>query len=111
MIVDATDADRGQFARSFDACVIGTGPAGITLARRLAARGFTVALMEGGGLDLEPESQELYEGEVVGHDGTLRDGCGREAGSWHRAAAAVKRRARETAHRATPVSVKSRAER
>ena len=68
MIVDANDADRGLFAQAFDACVIGTGPAGITLARRLAARGLTVALMEGGGLDLESESQDLYKGEVVGLD-------------------------------------------
>lgn len=68
MIVDANDADRGLFSRTFDACVIGAGPAGITLARRLAARGLAVALMEGGGLGLEEESQDLYKGEVVGLD-------------------------------------------
>jgi choline dehydrogenase-like flavoprotein len=65
MLVDA-GADRGPFARDFDACVIGAGPAGVTLARRLAAQGYGVALMEGGGLDLEPHSQALYEGELVG---------------------------------------------
>jgi len=68
MLVDAGDADRGIFAPTFDACVIGTGPAGMTVARRLAAQGFSVALMEGGGLDLETESQALYAGEVVGLD-------------------------------------------
>jgi GMC oxidoreductase len=68
MIVDATDADRGLFAATFDACVIGAGPAGITLARRLAARGFSVALMEGGGLEQTEESQDLYKGEIVGLD-------------------------------------------
>ena len=68
MLVDAGGAERGAFDRAFDACVIGAGPAGITLARRLAAQGYDVALMEGGGLDLEPESQALYEGEVVGLD-------------------------------------------
>lgn len=56
MLVDAAGADRALFARSFDACVIGAGPAGITLARRLAAQGWSVALMEGGGIDLEPHS-------------------------------------------------------
>ena len=66
MLLDANDADRGVFARSFDACVIGTGPAGITVARRLAAKGLSVALMEGGGIDLESESQALYAGEIVG---------------------------------------------
>jgi hypothetical protein len=68
MLVDADEADRGLFDRDFDACVIGTGPAGMTVARRLAANGFSVALMEGGGLELETESQDLYEGEVVGLD-------------------------------------------
>jgi choline dehydrogenase-like flavoprotein len=68
MLIDANDADRGPFAREFDVCVIGTGPAGMTVARRLAAQGLAVALMEGGGLDLEEESQALYRGEVVGLD-------------------------------------------
>lgn len=68
MIFDATDMDRGLFARTFDACVIGSGPAGMTLALTLAARGLDVALMEGGGLDLTEESQDLYVGEVEGLD-------------------------------------------
>ena len=68
MLLDANDADRGVLARTFDACVIGSGPAGVTVARRLAARGLSVALMEGGGLDLESASQDLYQGAVVGLD-------------------------------------------
>jgi choline dehydrogenase-like flavoprotein len=66
MLLDATGPDRNRLARTFDVCVIGTGPAGVTLARRLAARGLDVALMEGGGLDFTPESQDLYLGENVG---------------------------------------------
>ena len=68
MILDANTADRQVFEREFDACVIGTGPAGICIARKLAEAGFDVALMEGGGLDYTPESQELYVGDVIGHD-------------------------------------------
>ena len=68
MIADATTADRGVFARRFDVCIVGAGPAGITLARRLAAAGAEVALMEAGGRELEPRSQDLYRGEVVGLD-------------------------------------------
>lgn len=68
MLYDARDMDRSLFDREFDACVIGTGPAGMTVARRLAAQGFSVALMEGGDVDLTEESQELYEGEVEGLD-------------------------------------------
>lgn len=68
MIFDAQDMDRTLFDRTFDICVVGSGPAGMTLARTLAATGLSVALMEGGGLDLTDESQSLYEGEVVGLD-------------------------------------------
>ena len=66
MILDVDTAERGAFARPFDVCVIGAGPAGITLARRLAGRGLEVALMEGGGLEWSEESQALYAGESVG---------------------------------------------
>ena len=68
MIFDATDMDRSLFDRTFDVCVIGSGPAGMTLARALAATGFDVALMEGGGLEFTEESQDLYLGEVTGLD-------------------------------------------
>lgn len=67
MLADA-DLDRGAFARDFDVCVIGAGPAGITLARRLAATGASVALMEAGALDFTERSQDLYAGENVGLD-------------------------------------------
>jgi hypothetical protein len=68
MFFDASEGDRSRFDQPFDVCVIGAGPAGITLARGLAARGFDVALMEGGGLDVSVESQDLYVGEIVGMD-------------------------------------------
>ena len=41
---------------------------GITLARRLAARGLDVALMEAGGLEYSDQSQDFYRGEVIGHE-------------------------------------------
>ena len=66
MIFDVETVERSAFDRDFDVCVIGAGPAGITLARRLAARGFEVALMEGGGLEWSEESQALAAGESVG---------------------------------------------
>lgn len=68
MILDAANLDRSLFGQTFDVCVIGAGPAGITLARRLAAAGATVALMEAGGLEITEESQDVYRGENVGHD-------------------------------------------
>lgn len=65
MRFDAT-TDRAAFDRAFDVCVIGTGPAGTTLARRLAARGLEVALMEAGGLEWSEESQDVTRGTSVG---------------------------------------------
>ena len=46
--------------------VIGSGPAGITIARTLAKMGVPVAVFEAGGEDLSAASQEIYEGDVVG---------------------------------------------
>ena len=75
MIADATDADRSRFAEPFDVCVIGAGPAGITLARRLAAAGASVALMEAGGLDITAESQDCYLGSNAGQEYFDLDVC------------------------------------
>lgn len=52
--------------RIFDVCIVGAGPAGITLARALADKGRSVALMEGGGLAYSEASQGLYQGASVG---------------------------------------------
>lgn len=51
----------------YDVCIYGAGPAGITLARTLAAKGKLVALIEGGGLEYSEESQSLYDGKSVGN--------------------------------------------
>ena len=66
MIEDAETRSADRFSKTYDVCIIGSGPAGVTLARRLGARGLSVALCEGGGLELTPESQNLYKGQVVG---------------------------------------------
>ncbi len=51
-----------------EVCVIGAGAAGITIARRLGARGFKVVLCEGGTLEYTDESQDHYIGAVEGDD-------------------------------------------
>ena len=48
--------------------MIGAGAAGISLTRRLLARGHSVALLESGGLDYEAPLAALNAGENVGED-------------------------------------------
>ncbi len=66
MIEDAESRAEGRFDTPFDVCIVGAGPAGITLARRLAAANRRVGLFEGGGLEATAQSQEVYEGETSG---------------------------------------------
>jgi choline dehydrogenase-like flavoprotein len=47
-------------------CVTGSGPAGVTIARELAAGGIPVVIFEAGGLELSAESQEFYQGVTEG---------------------------------------------
>lgn len=62
------DLDKGEFPspRSFDFCVCGSGPAGITIARKLAAGGRSVLLLEAGGRAISARSQEFYQCDSTG---------------------------------------------
>jgi choline dehydrogenase-like flavoprotein len=50
----------------FDLCIIGAGAAGISLAREFVGSRHKVLLLESGGRESEPQTQALYESEVVG---------------------------------------------
>jgi choline dehydrogenase-like flavoprotein len=65
LLLDIAELESGADLRA-QFCIIGAGAAGITLARRLAAKRFDVVLLESGGEDLEDEVQALYEGEAEG---------------------------------------------
>jgi choline dehydrogenase-like flavoprotein len=56
-----------------DLCVVGAGAAGITIARAFANTRRRVCLVESGGLELEQETQALYEGEThcLPHSGMM----------------------------------------
>jgi choline dehydrogenase-like flavoprotein len=66
MLFDFNEAWPRVIGIQYDVCICGTGPAGITTARRLAARGKKVVLLEAGGLTYSDESQSHYNGKNVG---------------------------------------------
>ncbi|KQT87526.1 GMC family oxidoreductase [Aurantimonas sp. Leaf443] len=47
-------------------CILGSGPAGITIARTLAKMGVPVTVLEAGSDEITAESQAFYEGETIG---------------------------------------------
>jgi choline dehydrogenase-like flavoprotein len=49
-----------------DLCIIGAGAAGITIAREFIGSGIDVCLLESGGLEIDAETQALYEGDNIG---------------------------------------------
>jgi choline dehydrogenase-like flavoprotein len=65
MIRDARTIPQGSELAT-DLCVVGAGPAGITLALELAGAGREVLLLESGGHGLEPGAQELNVGYTEG---------------------------------------------
>jgi choline dehydrogenase-like flavoprotein len=78
---------------SADVCIVGAGPAGITLAGSLVGAGVSVVIVESGGWGEDFEAQELNHGDANGpivknHLGYLRRGRGRNiqgsAAGWGR---------------------------
>lgn len=65
MLIDARTVERDAVLRS-DLCIVGAGAAGIPLARALERTGASIALVESGGWNADPEVQSLYEGEAKG---------------------------------------------
>ena len=86
MILDA-EKGLGHDPPRYDLCIVGAGPAGITLALELEATGLRVCLLEAGGTAYQADSQRLFEGEVVASQyPVLRDTrLGAFGGSTHEA--------------------------
>lgn len=77
MIIDARSLASDEVLET-QVCIVGAGPAGITLALEFANQNFQVCLVESGGFDYDQETQSLLEGVVVGdpypglHEGRRR---------------------------------------
>ena len=66
MIEDLAGIEAGRTSM-FDLCLVGAGPAGITIAHELIGSGLRVCLLEAGGYRDEARTQALYQGESIGH--------------------------------------------
>ena len=66
MLIDIRTLPDGEAVTS-DICIIGGGPVGLSLAREFIGTKTSVAIIESGGIDLDPEAQTLAEGETTGH--------------------------------------------
>lgn len=65
MFIDFRTIKQNTVTQS-DLCIIGAGAAGITIARELSGMSLRICLVESGGLEYEPVTQSLYEGESIG---------------------------------------------
>jgi choline dehydrogenase-like flavoprotein len=74
VLTEAENVEAGA-TLSCDVCIIGAGPAGITIARQLAGTSLTVCLLEGGGLVPEIAAQRLYSGANLGAPYFRLDRC------------------------------------
>jgi choline dehydrogenase-like flavoprotein len=73
VIADLTEFETGKVLE-VDLCVVGAGAAGVTIAKEFLGSGLRVCLAEAGGMQEEPETQEIYEGESVGHPFDVHEG-------------------------------------
>lgn len=65
MLIDACELMQDSLVET-DVCIIGGGPAGITLAREFIGQNFAVCVLESGGLELNPQTQTLSDAITTG---------------------------------------------
>ena len=83
MLIDSS-VERVGVLPEFDVCIVGSGPAGLTLAREMARAGQRICILESGGTKLAENTQDLNSAHVESPHGyreqPLRDGRRRQLG-------------------------------
>src|SRR6266550_3646614 len=74
MLIDARSVEDGATIEC-DLCVVGAGPAGISLVDRLRGSGLSICLLEGGGFEPDLGAQRLYAGASTGRSYWPLHGC------------------------------------
>jgi choline dehydrogenase-like flavoprotein len=74
MFVDTRQLTEGSLHEGA-VCIIGGGAAGITLALEFDRRGIPTCLLESGGFESDPATQDLYRGDSIGLPYSFGDGC------------------------------------
>jgi choline dehydrogenase-like flavoprotein len=72
--------NRAGLPAKFDVCIVGAGPAGITIARELRNTGLSVLLAETGGMKEVQRTDDLNRGYNVGHTSRMEQGRHRTFG-------------------------------
>lgn len=65
MFADARSVPR-ETRLETDVCIVGAGAAGISLAREFNGSPVRVIVLESGGFEYEPDTQDLYDGRSIG---------------------------------------------
>jgi len=86
LIVDLSDYS-GPLTLHYDVCIVGAGAAGLSVALQFIGQGKRVVVLEGGGLELSEESQNIYQGSILGRpyhdlDGTRLRYLGGTTNHW-----------------------------
>jgi choline dehydrogenase-like flavoprotein len=86
VLIDGRSMPEGESVET-DLCIVGCGPAGITLARELARPGLRLTIVESGGPTRTREADVLGAGESVGYpylglDRTRTRGIGGSSAHW-----------------------------
>lgn len=74
MIVDATEIEAGSTLEA-DLCIVGSGPAGMAIARRFDGTSVRVLMLESGGFERSSAVQTLYAGRSIGRRYFDIDAC------------------------------------